>query len=226
MNHFRALSLTRRLTQHFRTLTTEPPPTGKGTTAATGDKGLESTVATGASNGVPPKGAATAEGALIERTGGTRDRGEEPKRWIGQTPLSERLHPNQRNTKLDSQKGVEQFLDIGMGAGARRTGRTWRISELRLKSFDDLHRLWYILLKERNILLTEKAWCKTNGRYWSNGVSNTAKVAVSMARLKTVVGERMRATRARHAAIALQEKVNAKRQRKRAAAEASSSESH
>lgn len=106
-----------------------------------------------------------------------------------------RLHPNQVNVKLNSQRGVEQFLDIGTSAGARRTGRSWRVSELRLKSFDDLHKLWFILLKERNVLLTEKAWCKTNSRHWTNGESNLFKVKTSMQRVKGVVAERIRAVK-------------------------------
>lgn len=101
--------------------------------------------------------------------------------------------PRPPPANLNSQKGVEQFIDIGTSAGARRNGRAWRTSELRLKSFDDLHKLWFVLLKERNILLSEKAWCKTNERYWQNGHSNLGKVKQSMARLKTVISERTRA---------------------------------
>ena len=70
-------------------------------------------------------------------------------------------------------------------------GRSWKASELRLKSFEDLQKLWFVLLKERNMLHTEKLLAKRNGEIMK-GFSRFKKVKVSMARLKTVVNERTR----------------------------------
>jgi len=42
-------------------------------------------------------------------------------------------------------------------------GRSWTIEELRRKSFYDLHVLWYIVLRERNLLKTQTAFIKRLG---------------------------------------------------------------
>ena len=68
------------------------------------------------------------------------------------------------------------------------TGRAWRASELRLKSFEELHQLWFVLLKEKNRLLTDRS-VRDNARGWS-GVGRLRKVKESMARIKTVLRER------------------------------------
>jgi len=70
-------------------------------------------------------------------------------------------------------------------------GRSWSASELRLKSFEDLHKLWFVLAKERNLLATERAAAKTNKERVVNP-SRYRKVRKSMARIKVVLGERQR----------------------------------
>ena len=47
-------------------------------------------------------------------------------------------------------------------------GRPWRIEELRIKSNSDLHKLWYVLHKERNMLLTMEEIYKKNGEAMPN----------------------------------------------------------
>jgi large subunit ribosomal protein L47 len=88
---------------------------------------------------------------------------------------------------------IAQFFDGSATGepGTFKTGRAWRAQELRLKSFDDLHKLWYVLLKESNKLTTERRLAKRIGTAMANP-ERIRKVRQAMARLKTVVGERSR----------------------------------
>ena len=72
-----------------------------------------------------------------------------------------------------------------------KSGRSWRAEELRLKSHSDLHKLWYVLLKEKNKLKSDFLMCKQLQQIFY-GHSDLLKVNLSMARLLTVVNERKR----------------------------------
>lgn len=66
------------------------------------------------------------------------------------------------------------------------TGRAWTAEDLRRKSWDDLHKLWYVLLKERNLLLSERDRYRAAGAVMPNGrrmtkVSTTAENCIILA---------------------------------------------
>lgn len=70
-------------------------------------------------------------------------------------------------------------------------GRQWTVKELRRKSFDDLHKLWLVLYKEKNMLLTEKYLSETNNVKFPQPHRWT-KVKRSMKAIRVVLGERKR----------------------------------
>lgn len=60
-----------------------------------------------------------------------------------------------------------------------------------VQSFEDLHKLWYVLSKERNVLHTEKHIMRQAERRFVNP-GRMKQVKLSMNRLKQVLGERQR----------------------------------
>jgi len=87
-----------------------------------------------------------------------------------------------------------EFFDSSGKWGAKkvRVGRQWLKDELRLKSNEDLHKLWFILLKERNMLLTMLQAYEEDNDIMPNE-ERLDKVDESMANLEEVVRERNRA---------------------------------
>lgn len=65
-------------------------------------------------------------------------------------------------------------------------GRAWLAAELRHKSWGDLHRLWYVCVKERNMVQTQMLWNKDKTSYGERYV----KVKLTMNRIKQVMSER------------------------------------
>jgi len=70
-------------------------------------------------------------------------------------------------------------------------GRSWSVKELRRKSFDDLHKLWHVLYKERNMLYTEHHLSRRNSILMPQP-ERMQKVKKSMGAVKHVLGERKR----------------------------------
>ena len=84
--------------------------------------------------------------------------------------------------------GLDAFVDAHRDAKTR-VGRGWLASELRMKSHEDLHALWHALLRERNMLLTEKHLARAN-REPMRAPHRMTAVRKSMARIKLVLTER------------------------------------
>ena len=91
--------------------------------------------------------------------------------------------------------GLSEFFENGQSlppfdpANRKVFGRAWSADELRLKSLDDLQKLWFVLLKETNLLATQKAETRRMGQRWFGG-HRVYKCRLSMARIKTVLTER------------------------------------
>ncbi|KAJ2795196.1 54S ribosomal protein L4 mitochondrial [Coemansia guatemalensis] len=91
-------------------------------------------------------------------------------------------------------RGFEEFFEKNQRIPTERdpTGRAWSASELRQKSWEDLQRLWYIVLKERNVLASQKVEARRLGiisAFFTNK-GRVLKCRQTMARIKTVLNER------------------------------------
>ncbi|KAF8903155.1 mitochondrial 39-S ribosomal protein L47 (MRP-L47)-domain-containing protein [Gymnopilus junonius] len=73
------------------------------------------------------------------------------------------------------------------------TGRAWEATELRNKSFKDLHTLWYVALREKNLLATQREEARRMGVTHPDLQVSKEKVRhcqKTMARIKLVLNER------------------------------------
>ncbi|KAF1470395.1 39S ribosomal protein L47, mitochondrial, partial [Eudyptula minor novaehollandiae] len=90
-----------------------------------------------------------------------------------------------------SRRGLEEFFDDPRNWGEKtvKSGDAWNIKQLRGKSSEDLHKLWYVLLKEKNMLLTLEQESKRQLRPMPSP-ERLEKVEKSMKNIDLVVRER------------------------------------
>lgn len=98
------------------------------------------------------------------------------------------LHSSSRNL------GLNEFFDDpeNFGKNDITTGCAWTKDLLRRKSAVDLHKLWFVLLKERNMLITQEYYCMDHDEP-IQGPDRLDKVAESMSNLRDVIDERQSA---------------------------------
>ncbi|XP_074268709.1 uncharacterized protein LOC141592051 [Silene latifolia] len=87
---------------------------------------------------------------------------------------------------------LEEFFEADRSADDDKRivyGRSWKASELRLKSWDDLNKLWYVLLKEKNMLMSQRQMLNAQNLRFPNP-ERVSKVRKSMCRIKHVLTER------------------------------------
>nr|XP_057928514.1 39S ribosomal protein L47, mitochondrial [Doryrhamphus excisus] len=90
-----------------------------------------------------------------------------------------------------NRRGLDEFFDLpeNWGENTVKSGAPWTAKQLRAKSNEDLHKLWYVLLKEKNMLLTLQQESRRQ-RLQMPSPERIRKVERSMIRLETVVKER------------------------------------
>jgi len=110
--------------------------------------------------------------------------------------LRDPIVPLYKNFDVNQNHPLYQFFG-NPGAALRSAGeldsesREWTFAELRRKSFDDLHTLWYLLLKQRNILATEvRLGQSLNYRKTQAHDELDDKLKLSQKRIKQVLLER------------------------------------
>jgi len=88
-------------------------------------------------------------------------------------------------------RGLEEFFPVGAPDENFKSGRAWLARDLRHKSNVELHQLWYILVKERNMLLTVKQEALVHRQPFP-APERLRKIRQSMKAVKVVIAERDR----------------------------------
>ncbi|KAE8691590.1 protein kinase [Hibiscus syriacus] len=114
-------------------------------------------------------------------------------RFVGRTALlaAAKSESSSAFSAAAASNPLEQFFEADRNPDDQKPvyGRSWKASELRLRSWDDLHKLWYVLLKEKNMLMTQRQMLQAQNLRFSNP-ERIPKVRKSMCRIKQVLTER------------------------------------
>mmetsp|Transcript_28258 Transcript_28258/g.65590 ORF Transcript_28258/g.65590 Transcript_28258/m.65590 type:complete len:234 (+) Transcript_28258:76-777(+) len=95
-------------------------------------------------------------------------------------------------------RGIEEFwaggfrdpaIDASSKLANAQSGDAWPACLLRMKSFEDLRKLWFVLLKEKNFLLAEQLESRQQKIQWKRH-GRLKKVKLSMKRILTVISRR------------------------------------
>jgi len=108
------------------------------------------------------------------------------------------LDPARRSTiEVDENHGLYEFLPRSRAAMStpeelNAHGRGWTVPELRVKDWDDLHRLWWVCIKERNRISTSLSELKRVGSVYGEveGQDRVLEVHKTMHSIKHVLTER------------------------------------
>ena len=100
----------------------------------------------------------------------------------------ERERERERRERADERRFRAARLNLTL-LHSPLSGRAWTAADLRAKSWDDLHALWYVLLKER-ARLDAAADAARAARTRPDNPARASKVRKSMARIKLVLNER------------------------------------
>jgi hypothetical protein len=113
--------------------------------------------------------------------------------WKYNLKYSKKLHLPKLQQPVQDLKYLTSGLLENNSQQKPKIGRSWKADELRLKSDSDLHKLWYVLIRERLALKSDQYLNSQDPSSAVNGnliKYSLSKVQVSMSRLRGVVGER------------------------------------
>eukprot|EP00922_Rhytidocystis_sp_ex-Travisia-forbesii_P028474 GHVS01041771.1.p1 GENE.GHVS01041771.1~~GHVS01041771.1.p1 ORF type:complete len:376 (+),score=74.29 GHVS01041771.1:131-1258(+) len=123
-----------------------------------------------------------------------------PRQSSTSSPLSSSLTPSPflPNPPCPPPHHIEDlwkggYLDPSIGIEAKRaqalSGDAWPACLLRMKSFEDLHKLWFVCLKEKNLLQGEQ-WAAWQQAVRMESAGRLKKVKMTMKRILTVLSRR------------------------------------